>query len=168
MLTCWAGIVQSDGSGDVAGTVVMGRLLDWDRLSKLRNQINLSLDIKSIEDMPSGLKLWPAMLKSGVMGSSEFWTSHEDTVYRMYSPVRDIFNKNIGVITFDVPRPVHEQGDLLYRQVRLQLLLTVLIMTLLVGLAIEFLVVRRLRRLAKELDGLSDNSTWGPFVYRAI
>lgn len=160
LLTCWAGIVQSDGKGDVAGTVIMGRLLEPSRLLKLRLQTNLSFDLHTEPNMPQGLTKWSATLKPGIIGGSEFWTSFEPTIYHLYYPVQDILKQDVGLITFDVSRTVHEQALVLYEQVRLQLLWTALIMTILLGLAVDFLLTHRLRRFAKQLDALSENSKW--------
>ena len=160
MLTCSAGIVQSDASGRVAGTVVMGRLLDSSRQSMLRAQTKLPFELTETPELPVGLTRWPSPLLPGSIGSGEFWTSSDSEVYHLYYPVQDAFGEKVGMIMLDVPRSVHQQGLMLYQQVRQQLLWTVLIMTALLGLALHFLLIRRLRRFAKQIKWLETSSTW--------
>jgi sensor domain CHASE-containing protein/signal transduction histidine kinase len=171
MLACWAAIVQSDFgnvggdvsgnvSGDVAGTVVMGRLLDTVRLDRLREQTHLSFALEEKAGLPDGLTRWPAMLAPGSLGSGEFWTSNDADWFHLYYPVRDILGQDVGVLALDVPRTVYKQGLALYRQVRGQLVWTVLAMTVLLGLALHFMLIRRLGRFARQINGLEKQSVW--------
>ena len=159
VLICWAGIVQSNASGEVAGTVVMGRLLDSTRQARLREQTKLPFVLAASHDLPAGLAPWPELLTSGSIGSGEFWSFSDPDVYHLYYPVRDILGKKAGMITLDVPRAVHKQGLLLYQQVRQQLLVSVLILTALLALALHFLLIRRLRSFARQIDGLEAGAT---------
>lgn len=160
MMVCWAGIVQSDASGEVVGTVVMGRMLDSSRLSKLREQTRLPFDLEAKPELPEGLTRWSGMLSPGTIGSGDFWTSYDPDVYHLYYPVQDILKQEVGLIKLDVARSVHKQGLMLYQQVRQQLVLTVLVMTVLLGLALHFMLIRRLSRFAKQIDVLETQSTW--------
>ena len=159
VLICWAGIVQSNASGEVAGTVVMGRLLDSTRQARLREQTKLPFVLAASHDFPAGLTPWPELLTPGSIGSGEFWSFSDPDVYHLYYPVRDILGKKAGMITLDVPRAVHKQGLLLYQQVRQQLLVSVLILTALLALALHFLLIRRLRSFARQIDGLEAGAT---------
>lgn len=160
MLTCWAGIVQSDASGEVAGMVIMGRLLDSQRLLKLREQIKLPFELKDQPNVPEGLTRWSGLLEQGIIGSGDFWASSAPDVYHLVYPLQDILGQNLGLITLDVPRSVHQQGLMLYQQVRQQLGLTVVVVTILLGLALHFILIRRLRRLARQIDVLESQSAW--------
>lgn len=160
VLTCWAGIVQSDASGEVAGMVVMGRLLDAARLDQLREQTHLSFVLEEKSGLPDGLTRWPGPLTPGSIGSGEFWTANDADWFHLYYPLRDILGQDAGVLELDVPRTVYKQGLALYRQVRGQLVWTVLAMTVLLGLALHFMLIRRLSRFARQIDGLDKQSAW--------
>ena len=160
MLACWAGIVQSDASGEIVGTVIMGRLLDSSRLLKLREQTRSAFELNEQAELPLGLTRWSGMLEPGVIGSGDFWASSDSEVYHLVYPVQDILRQNVGLITLDVSRTVHQQGVMLYQQVREQLVWTVLIMTALLGLALHFILIRRLRRFSTQIDVLEKGSTW--------
>jgi signal transduction histidine kinase len=110
--------------------------------------------------MPAGLTAWPNFLTPGSIGSGEFWTSCDSDIYNIYYPVRDILKHNVALISLGMPRLVHRQGILLYQQVRQQLGWTALIMTTLLGLALHFMLVRRLHRFAKQLDMMENETTW--------
>ena len=157
---CWAGIVRSDGSGTPVGTVVMGRTLDAERLKVMRGQVRLPFELKPSTEMPAGLELWRGALEPGTIGSGDFWTSHEPNVYHLYYRVQDLLKRDVGLLTLDVSRNVHEQGVALYGQVRKQLIIGILIMTALLAAALHFLLISRLRRVAAELDDLSARSAW--------
>ena len=160
MLICWAGIVHTDAIGDVVGTVVLGRLLDSAHVGTLREQTKLNFDLSRQEAMPKGLTPWANSLAPGSIGSGAFWTTSDSERYHIFYPVRDILKQDVGLILLAMPRSMHQQGVLLFQQVRLQLGWTVLIMTTLLGLALHFMLVRRLHRFAKQLEVLDGQSTW--------
>lgn len=160
MQICWAGIVHTDALNDVVGTVLLGRLLDATRIQKLREQTKLSFDLKAQAGLPTGLTAWRNILKPGTIGSGAFWTSLDDEVVNIFYPVRDILQGELGLISLDMPRTVHRQGVQLFQQVRQQLLWTALLMTTLLGLTLNFMLVRRLRRFARQLEVLEGSSSW--------
>ncbi len=160
MLTCWAGIVRSDLSGDIVGTVVLGRILDPIRILKLRRQTGALFEISSTSDMPKNLSKWPGRLSSNSLGTSDFWTIHEPNVVHLFFRLQDILKQDVGLLTLDKRRPVHEQGERLYVQTREQLVWVVVIMTAVLALTLNFLLIDRLRRFAKQLVELAKKSTW--------
>lgn len=164
MQWCWAGIVRSDGSGEPVGTVVMGRRLNALRLMAMRDQVRLPFELKPSIELPGGLERWQGALALGSIGSGDFWTSYEPNVYHLYYQVQDILKKNVALLTLDVSRTVHEQGVLLYAQVRKQLIIAILFMTALLAAALHFLLISRLRRFARELDDLSARSAWSSSI----
>ena len=160
MLTCWSRIQRSDSTGDFVGTVVMGRLLDQTLLAKLREQTQLAIELHDSTILPQGLQLWPAALSSASIGKRDFWSAHEPNVYHLYYPIQDLLQQDVALFTLDVTRDVHEQGVLLYRQVRRQLAWTALGTAILLGFLVHFLVIRRLRLFTSQLVSLAKESTW--------
>jgi diguanylate cyclase (GGDEF)-like protein len=160
LLSCWAGIVRSDLSGEVVGTVVMGRLLDTDHVLKLRRQSGISFALKPAAQMPANVTRWPNSLSPNAIGGDAFFTAKEPGVYHLYFPLQDVLGQNVGMLTLDVMRTVHLQGQRLYQKVRNQLLWVVLIMTGVLALSLHFLLINRLRRFARQLIELADKSTW--------
>lgn len=160
MLVCWAGIVHTDAVADVVGTVVLGRLLDAAHVTKLREQTKLAFDLRTSAKLPQGLTPWAEVLPPGSIGSGAFWTSLDAEVYNIFYPVHDILKQDAGLISLVMPRTVHQQGVRLFQLVRQQLVWTVLIMTTLLGLALHFMLVRRLHRFARQLEVLDGPSSW--------
>lgn len=160
MLACWAKITRSDGTGDFVGTVVMGRLLDQTLLTKLREQTRLPIGLDDISKLPAGLSLWPGALAAASIGKPEFWSWHEPNLYHLYYVLQDLLHTDIGVFTLDVSRDVHEQGTRLFLQVRRQFFWTALGTAVLLGIAVHFLLIRRLRKFTIQLVKLARDSTW--------
>lgn len=160
MLSCWSNITRSDGSGDFVGTVVMGRLLDQTMLAKLRDQTRLPIALREVGEMPAGLSLWPAALSAASIGKPEFWSRYEPHQYHLYYVLQDLLQKDVGVFTLDVARDVHEQGERLFLQVSRQLVWTALGTAVFLGIAVHFLLTRRLRKFTIELVKLARESTW--------
>lgn len=160
MLVCWSRITRSDASGEFVGTVVLGRLLDQVLTSKLREQIKLPIKLQALQALPAGLTSWPDKVATGSLGSGAFSTAHDASVYHLYYPLQDVLQQPLGFVTLDVPRDVLLQGEALYRQVRLQLAVIALMMVILLGLAVHWLLIRRLRRLTGQLAKLAEDSRW--------
>lgn len=160
MLACWSGILPSDASGSPVGTVLMGRLLDVDRLAAMRAQTRLPFELEVQKPLPSGLTPWHRALAPSLIGTGQFWAASEPEVYHLHFPVEDILKQDVGLISLDMPRSVYQQGQSLYQQVRRQLGWTALSLTILIGLTLHFILIRRLRRFARQIDVLEEHSTW--------
>ncbi len=160
LLACWSGILPGDGKGDPVGTVFMGRQLDAERLQKLREQIRLPFDLLTATELPEEAAAWPQATVQGILGNSQFASTHDDDKYRLYLPVKDILGEKIGTLTLDIERQVHKQGIHLYQQVRQQVLWTLVLLSILLPTAMHFIFVRRLRKLAGQLDTLAGNADW--------
>jgi diguanylate cyclase (GGDEF)-like protein len=152
MLTCWARLARSDTTGDFVGTVVMGRLLDQAFLTKLREQTKLAFDVQEGKSMPPGLQRWTAVLQKGSIGQNDFWSSNEPGIYHMAYPLQDLLGKEIGLLTLDISRDLHEQGQKLYRDVRRQFVW--------IALGTAILLVRRVRVLTNQLVAVAKDATW--------
>ena len=160
MLLCWSGIIRSDLSGDIIGTVVLGRLLDPVRILKLRRQTGAIFEINANSELPKNVSKWTNKLSANSIGSRDFWTTHEPNVYHLFFQLKDLLQQDVGSLTLDKRRPVREQVERLYRQTREQLIWVVLIMTAVLALTLNFLIIDRLRRFAKQLAELAKKSTW--------
>jgi len=160
MMTCWANIKRSDASGDFVGTVVMGRQLDRQMVVKLSEQIRMPFEFHAKQTLPAGLTRWPGVQSSRSLGAGDFWTFHEENMYHLAYPLQDMLKNNVGLVTFDVSRDVHEEGEKLYGQVSRQWVWMALVMVLLMAIALHFLLVRRLRRFEKQLVTLTEESSW--------
>ena len=157
---CWARILRTDLSGNPAGTVIMGRLLNQARLEKLRNLADLPFELSVATEMPNNLTPWSDTLAPGSLGGTSFWTENDPKTYRLYYPVLDILGKDVGLISLNVPREVHAQGQRFYLQVRQQLVIGAVAMALLLGLLLNWLLVTRLRTFSQQLLSLTQKSSW--------
>jgi diguanylate cyclase (GGDEF)-like protein len=152
--------VRSDSSGDFVGTVVMGRQLDRQLVVKLSEQTRLPFELNTGQALPQGLTPWPGVLSAGPFGAGDFWAAHEAGMYHLHYPLQDFLKHDVGLVSLDVSRDVHEEGEKLFRHVSQQLALTALVMVVLLAKALHFLLVRRLRRFEKQLVKLTEESSW--------
>ena len=160
MLSCWAHIRRSDASGEFSGSVVMGRLLDADLLAKLSKRTQLPFELKEFGESTPGMLVWPGFIASSLIGPGEVRSSQEPGLYHLAFPVQDLLKRDVALLTMSVSRDVHEQGLLVYQQVRRQLLWTALIMASLMAAAVHLLLVRRLRRFTQQLVALAKTQAW--------
>jgi diguanylate cyclase (GGDEF)-like protein len=157
---CWATITRSDFTGELAGTMLMGRLLSPGRVASLQTQSGLPFELVATSQMPHGLTFWPGTLPATVLGGTGFWSSHDADAYQLYYPVQDVLHNQVGLISLNVPREVHAQGLSLFAQVRQQLAWSALLMAILLGVALHVLLVSRLRRFSSQLLALTKRSAW--------
>ena len=160
MLTCWARITRSDRSGDAAGTVVLGRALDPALIAKLSKQIKLPIKLQLQQALPPDLTRWPDAVPAGSIGEGVFLTSHDASFYQVYYALEDVLKQPLGFISMTISRELHFQGEQLYRQVRLQLLLIALSTAIVLSLAVHWLLIRRLRSLTSQLAQLTAGTHW--------
>lgn len=160
MLTCWGHIKQSDGTGEAAGTVVMGRFLGPELMEKLRDQIKLPITLHVHQALPQSLARWPDVTSVKWLGEGVFWTAHTDDLYHLYFPLKDSLQQPLGFVTLEVARDVYLQGEILFQQVGAQLALIVLLTSCLMGLSVHGVLIRRLHSLTSQLATLVDGSNW--------
>lgn len=167
MLVCWARVTRSDGSGGAAGTVVMGRLLDRVLTAKLREQIKLPITLQTQQALPPGLTPWPGPVAAAAatLSRSDFLTTSSDRVYQLYYPLLDLQQQAQGFIALEVARDVHLQGGQLFREVGLQLALIALVMSLVLGVSVHWLLIRRLQRLTGQLATLAEGAGWDTRIH---
>lgn len=164
MMVCWARITHSDGTGDFVGNVLMGRLLSPPHVLKLQEQTGLLFNLSAGQSQPSGLTPWPDSLPGGSLGGTAFATSFDSDTYHLYYRVQDVLMQDIGMVTLDLPREVHAQGLLLYEQVRRQLIFTALAVAVLLGCALHLIMLKRLRRITRQLVDVAQTATWSQRV----
>lgn len=160
MLSCWAHIKRSDSGGDFSGSVVMGRLFDDAMLAKLSRQTALPFKLLDRSEADADMHVWPGFLPGSLIGPGDVWSALEPRIYHLALPAQDLLKQNVAVLTLAVSRDVHEQGLLLYSQIRAQLIWAAIVIAMLLAAAVHLLLVRRLRRFTRELADLTVAQTW--------
>ena len=130
-------ILMSDSRGPVAGTVVMGRLLDTNELARLGSVTHLGL-IGQRVDQPS---LSPDFQKANQEISTTNPVSIQsvgDNSLAAYQRIDDIYGKPALLIQVLLPRTIYEQG----RNSQLQFLLLLLAAALVFGAVTLYLLER--------------------------
>ena len=130
-------VLMSDSRGPVAGTVVMGRLLDTSELARLGSVTHLGL-IGQRVDQPS---LSPDFQKANQeisAGNTVSIQSVGDNSLAAYQRIDDIYGKPALLIQVLLPRTIYEQG----RNSQLQFLLLLLAAALVFGAVTLYLLER--------------------------
>jgi diguanylate cyclase (GGDEF)-like protein len=160
MLTCWATILRSDGTGDFVGRVVLGRLMDVPMVQLMAAQVSLPFQINLTTTLPPDLTPWLSRSEAGPLGKRDFFTSHEPSLYHLYHPLQDLLGRNAGLLTLDVSRDVHLQSEQLFSRVRREQIALALLVGALLFATVHILIVRRLRKLELQLLKVAENKTW--------
>jgi PAS domain S-box-containing protein len=130
-------ILMSDSRGPVAGTVVMGRLLDNNELARLGSMTHLGLVGQRV-DQPL---LNPDFQKANQQITAEnpiSIQSQDDSSLAAYERINDIYGKPALLIQVLLPRMIYEQG----RTSQLQFLLLLIAAALVFGSVTLYLLER--------------------------
>ncbi|MCV2370697.1 diguanylate cyclase domain-containing protein [Roseateles oligotrophus] len=160
MLTCLARISRSDSSGDFAGNLILARMFDDAMLTKLRHQTQLAIKLIARSEATPGMEFWPDFLPDSKLGPGNVWHTQEPKLYHLEFLAQDRLKRNVALLGVSVSRDVHEQGILVFQQVRRQLIWAGAFTASLLALAVHLLLVRRLRRFTRQLVELADAQTW--------
>ena len=152
-------ILQSDGSGTPAGTMIMGRFLRDDEVNALRNMSGISIAVYpySATGMSGDFKLAEGLADS--VNPVIVAPVDADTVSG-YTIIDDIYGKPALVVRVDEPRIVYQQsqGTLLY--IVVSLLISGLVFCIVTMFFLERMIVSRMIRLSEDVGKIGpDTST---------
>lgn len=160
MLSCWTQIRRSDVSGEPVGRLMMGRWLDHDFVARVRRQTQLDIALQpAAAGSPSPLS-WSGHLTSAVLGGGEFTAETAAERLSIGYPLRDLRGEPVGALTMALPREIAALAEADFAKVRNQFWWTLLFTGLLLACAVHWLVVRRLRRMQRQLVAISDTCAW--------
>lgn len=159
MLTCWAPL-QVNGNAPLAGTVVLGRLMDHGLLKKMSQRVHLPFDVMVTTTLPEGLTRWATDQHSGTLGGTHLYAQADASIFHLYYPLHSVLERPVGVISLDVSRELHLQSRQLLKQVGLEQIAAAAVMALLLLVGLHVVLVRRLKDFASQLGTLADQATW--------
>ncbi|MBN1983851.1 MAG: HAMP domain-containing protein [Chitinivibrionales bacterium] len=151
-------ILTSGGEGPIRGAFIFGRYLDSAERENLSAVTHLSLSLASVCDSAQSpdFRAGYAALQAG----AKIYINAVDTnTIAGYTALADIHGKDVLVVRVDTPRQIHRQGLATRKQIddRAQktvlwmitsLLVFGLILTVVIGLTLEFSVLSRLGKLS--------------------
>ncbi len=143
-------ITAGNGQGQVYGSVIFGRLVDSDLVDTLGKALNMSL---AIENFSGGQvqtqRDAPVQLTSQ---SPYFVVPSSATAMTGYVLLKDMLERPSLVLRAEIPRAIYAKGSNAVLEFNLLQVLAVLFVCGVVCVLVQFLVVRRLAGLSKEVS----------------
>ena len=151
LISSWP-VIRSDGTGPIGGTMIMGQLLNDDRLARLRVRTEVMLDWRTIEDDAVS----PATLQAPLEGASARSVRHVSTKDNIVSSsiLLDLFNAPVLSLEVTTPRQISALGQRTVNGALLFLALAGLIVALVAWLFLRSVIVLPLEGLARHITGI--------------
>ena len=142
-------VVRSDGSGPIAGTMIMGQFLDAKRVAAIRDRTEVQLDTSPIDaagEVVAGLEV-PLNLSSA--GSMQ----HEMTANEVISTavLADLFGDPLVYLDVKTPRTISALGNSTVGGALLFLALSAIIVAIVTWLLLRRIIVTPLARMADHI-----------------
>jgi len=148
LISSWP-VVRSDGSGPIAGTLIMGQLLDEDRMLKLQGRTEVQLGWRAIaSNAPASVaeSVYEVPLNTQYAGTMVHEIS--DTNVMSSGMLIDLFNKPLLVLEVSTPRGISALGKSTVNGALLFLAAAGAIVAIVTGLLLRHIVVLPLEALA--------------------
>ncbi len=145
-------ILQTAGIGPAAGTLILGRSLDAAETSRLAESAQLQFQILSLE----GLRGTDAAALQSLQGGQEYTVSNlTDQAAVGHILLKDIFGQPAALIRLEQQRTIYKNGALLVNYLFTALLMSALTFAVILYLILEMTVLTRMRRLSREMAGIT-------------
>jgi two-component system NtrC family sensor kinase len=145
-------VVRSDGSGPIAGTMIMGQFLDDNRAAMLRERTEVRLDWTAIEPATD---IHPELeLPLNVSGAGS--VRHETTTTNVLSTavLADLFGSPLLILEVSTPRSITALGHSTVNAALLFLGIVAVIVAIVTWLLLRHIIVKPLARLAEHIVGI--------------
>jgi sensor domain CHASE-containing protein len=151
LISSWP-IVHSDGSGPIAGTMIMGQLLDDERLARLRERTEVMLDWRAIDDIAD----IPAALQIALNTAHAGSVLHDSTNDEIVSSgiLNDLFSAPLLVLSVTTPRQISALGQQTVNGAMFFLAFAGVIVAFVAWLLLRSVIVQPLESLAKHITGI--------------
>jgi len=151
LISSWP-IIRSDGTGPIAGTMIMGQLLDDDRLARLRERTEVMLDWSAIN---SGTDI-SATLQAPLSGAGAGSVRHVSTQDAIVSSgiLVDLFNAPLLSLDVRTPRQISALGQRTVNGALSFLALAGLVVAAVAGLFLRSVILQPLEGLARHITGM--------------
>lgn len=151
LISSWP-ITRSDGTGPIAGTMIMGQLLDNDRLARLRERTEVMLDWRAIDNSAD----IATALQAPLNGAGAGFMRHVSTKDEIVSSgiLVDLFNTPLLSLDVRTPRQISALGQSTVNGALLFLALAGLIVALVAWLLLRSIIVLPLEVLARHITAI--------------
>lgn len=154
IMLCWQPMRKTDGSGGMVGTVVMGRLLDTQKLESLKKNGGVKFELSA--PLPGEMKKVPMQTQLAI-ADMQFGRSDEGVLVANLIGIND---RPVFGIRLLFSRDIVRSGDAIIWRVVRALLLVVALSGVVLWLGLHFLLVKRLGHLGRQLNVISHTEEW--------
>jgi diguanylate cyclase (GGDEF)-like protein len=160
---CFRPLLNSEGNGPASGTVAIGRWIDQNMIKAVSEQTDLEFELKTIPAREASLNT--TVPNYSLFNSSEMSVVRFDDHLKISFPIISLFSRHVGDVTLTWPRrsvAKAQESVVLAQQV---IVLLIGAAGLIIILLVDQLVVRRLRRLKRELGDVVQHKHWSGEIH---
>ena len=152
-------IVKTDGSGPIAGTLIMGRLLDAADLARLQQQTEVDFEWHTLDYK---LPLEDPVLRR--LSNQPAFSHHQVSTTQIvsYTMLPDLFGKPILALQTKTPRQISALGNRTLNGAMLFLALAAIIVALVTWLLLRSIFVRPMEELAQHITKIRRSGDLSP------
>ncbi|UJF34802.1 CHASE4 domain-containing protein [Paenibacillus hexagrammi] len=152
-------ILKSDFTGDMRGTLILGRALDEDYTQSISDRMLISVELEPVDQAPLQGSLPVAKLpEHQILPHSEIWTVPQDSnTITGYSQMYDLEGKAAFTLSISQQRDIYRQGLQNFRLLVISLFLSAIMFSLIVLIFLNRSVLRRLATLTASVDRITES-----------
>ena len=155
ILLCWKPIRKSDLSGDPAGTIVIGRLLNSALLEKIQTQANIKFELTPV---PLSDSAAPVIQTNTIVADGVQFSTTEVGV--LNGILVNMLGQPVLKVRLQFPNDVSARGEALTWKVLRVLLLVTILTGIALLVSVHYIIIRRLRKMDKDLSSIWRNGRW--------
>ena len=152
-------ILRSNGEGPCRGSLVMGRLLDRERIDKLREITGMSVRFLSLDRPLLSSREQQAVTALYRDGTGQYISARSEQCICGYRLVRDIFDVPVLLLALDQDRDIHLQGHSTINFLLFSLVIIAGIFGVAIFFLIDTLVIARLTSLTQDIVRIEQNTS---------
>lgn len=148
-------IITSESTGPVRGTLVMAKYLTNSVLNQIEKLSGTDTTLFRLPQTMNYTELAPVYKK--LMADQLIYLSARDNTISAYRMLKDINNNNIAILKIESPRKIYQIGSETIRYSNIIVLVYSIIITIILWTLLQFLIVKRIERLGRNIKSAADN-----------
>jgi diguanylate cyclase (GGDEF)-like protein len=159
-LVCAGRVTRSDRTGQFLGIVLMGRLLNDQRVTQWQEQTGFGLRLLGEGEFPPDAQWWKDAASEHQLGPRDMAVRTLAQLNVLYAPLTDISGAPVASLEVRIPRELYVRTQALQLRITVQAILSALCIAVLLAAAVHWLLVRRLRSFKEQLQALASEGAW--------
>ncbi len=156
-------VLPADGTGPIAGSLVMGRYLGDSEAQILSLATDLSLQMRRLDESDPGAD-YQSAISALTAGQQSLVRETDGNTITAYALLPDIYGNPALVLRVDGPRDISAQGWKAMRYALYVILGFVLVASAIIIIGVDHLVLKRVRRLSTSVEALAASHSFSERV----